>query len=126
MSDTEYPPIEVDRMSQLLGKRALVQWEEAPKFYSSSKDTMKQGIILRPETTKKAYFTGIVLKCGLDLTDELNEGDRVYFQQFSGFEKFSDPKYGRVAIVDESAIECVIPPREDGSYPLMEDAGTYA
>jgi hypothetical protein len=122
MGVAEYEEIEVDKITQLLGKRALVQWEEAPK--SLAKSGALAGLV-RPDTTGKAYFTGVVLRCGLDLTEEVTEGDRIFFQQFSGFQKFSDPKHGRVAIIDEGAIEAVIPPREDGAYPLVEDGGVY-
>lgn len=119
----EHAEIDVNRIRVILGRRALVKWEEAPRCYSSTNDSMKQGGILRPEKTKRAYYTGVVLKCGLDLTDEIEEGDRVFFQQFSGFGQYSDRTHGRMALVEESAIECIIPPREEGVS--VEDGGEY-
>lgn len=119
MGSTEYDPIEVADMKQLLGKRAIIAWEEAPS-------ALGQGVLQRlvkPDPNRKCHFTGIVLKCGLDLDPEINVGDRVLFQQFSGFSKFSDPIHGRVAIVDESAIECIIPPRENGEPLPVEACG---
>lgn len=115
MSAETYDQIDVSKLKTILGRKALVQWEEAPGEWGNT------GLI-RPETHTKIYFTGVILKCGDGLTDELKEGDRVFFGQFSGFNKFSDPKYGRVALVDEEAIECVLPPRGESK---VEDGGTY-
>lgn len=122
MSVAEYEGIEVESIKQVLGRRALVKWEEAPRTYGKTGVLAK---LARPATHTKAYYTGVVLKAGLDLTDEIQEGDRIFFERFSGFAQFSDQKHGRVAIVEEPAIQAVIPPREDGAYPVVEDAGVY-
>lgn len=116
---TEYDPIEVATIKELLGKRALVTWEEAPRALGEGE--LRK--LVKPDTHRKAHFTGVVLKCGLDLTDEIQEGDRVFFEQFSGFAQFSDPVHGRVAIVSEDAIEAVIPPRENGEPLPIEASG---
>lgn len=112
---TSYDEIDVSKIERLLGAKALVQWEEAPGEWG------KTGLI-RPDTHNKVYYTGVVLKRGDGLTEEIAVGDRVFFGQFSGFVKFNDPKVGRIAIVDEEAIECILPPREEAR---VEDGGKY-
>jgi len=111
-----YPELIVKDLGVLFGARALVQWEEAPTEFGKSG-------LLRPEVGKKMYYTGVVLKVGTRLTDEINVGDRLFFGQFSGFKKYHDPELGRVAIVEEEAIEAVIPPRNEAN---VVDGGNYA
>ena len=111
-----YPELVVKDLKTLMGAKALVQWEEAPETWGKTN-------LLRAELTKKMYYTGVVLKCGTKLMDEIVEGDRVFFGQFSGFQKFRDPELGRVAIVEEEAIEAVVPPRE---VAQVSDGGSYA
>ena len=92
--ELDYPPIEVDRIKKTILDRIIVQWEE-------NTNTMAGGKLIRPDTYKKQYYTGIVLKVGDYVDPELKEGDRILFDQFSGFEKFYDEKHGRIAILEE-------------------------
>jgi co-chaperonin GroES (HSP10) len=103
-----YPTVDAERM-QVLGDRLLIAWE-------TNTDEIKAGKVrlVRPETYKKQHFTGIVLARGPLVTDEITVGDRILFSQFSGFEKYFDEKYGRLALIQESKQDsafAIIPPR---------------
>jgi co-chaperonin GroES (HSP10) len=99
-----------------MGNRMLLQWQEA-------KDEIKAGKItlVRPETHKKAHYTGVVLQVGDMVDPDIQVGHRVLFEQFSGFEKWFDPKYGRLALIRDTDAMAVIPARSkissmDGDY----------
>lgn len=125
MSD-EYAVLDVKRITMILGDRILLRWQE-------NKDTIdKAGLLVRPDTHKKAHFTGVVLKIGDLVSDEFRTAFkeakkakrqlRILFDQFSNFEKFTDPKLGRIALIEENkqgAAFMIIPPREDGTYPKI-------
>lgn len=77
-----------------LGDRIMVQWEE-------KKDDLLDGKLLMPDTHKKQHYTGIVLSKGEWVSSNIEVGDRIIFGQFSGFEKFFDKNYGRIAVIEE-------------------------
>lgn len=106
--------INVDKFRPM-GQMILVQWEKAHDSFRVGKLNLK-----RPETHKGAHYTGTVLKIGGDVED-VQIGMRIFFEQFSGFEKMFDPKYGRLALVREPSVLCILPPRVkvesmDGEY----------
>jgi len=43
---------------------------------------------VRPDTHVAAHYTGIILKRGVKAPKEFEEGKRILFEQFSGFEKY--------------------------------------
>jgi len=110
-----YPEIDVEGIKTLMGAKVMVQWEEAPKEFGNTG-------ILRPGVKEKQYYTGTVIKKGLDVSIDVEEGERVFFDQFSGFGKWTDLKMGRIAIVDEEACLAVIPARGEAK---VEDGGAY-
>ncbi len=101
---------------QVLGNRILVQWLQAHDEYKAGKITL-----VRPETHKGAHFTGIILGVGNRVDEDVKKGMRILFQQFAGFEKLFDPKYGRLALIQASDAMAILPPRMkveglDGDY----------
>ncbi len=100
-----YPPLNADGFEPV-NDCILVQWDLA-------KDEFKVGKIqlARPDTHKGQSYTGVILGIGPRVDDSLKVGLRILFQQFSGFEKRFDPKYGRLAIIRESNALAIIPPR---------------
>lgn len=129
MSASEYEEVSVSK-AKMLGDRILVKWEEATEEYG------KTGLV-RPDQFRKAHFTGTVLALGpkvsgdlqLWFEDDQKEGreTRIAFDQWSRFDKVSDPKHGRVAILAELAqADClaIIPPRGEitlaGVHPVGE------
>ena len=102
----DYPVIEVDKIKQVIGDKLLVEWE-------SAQEEMLGGKLVRPDTQRERHYTGIVLKKGIDVSEEaIQEGSRIFFEQFSNFEKFQsyDGKK-RYAIVSEGSCLAVIPKR---------------
>ena len=85
----------------------LCQWEEAHeeiKYRSLS--------LIRPETKRAIHYTGVVLAVGPQVkSDEIRVGHRIFFEQFSGFEKYFDPEWGRLALCKEAHVLAVVPPR---------------
>lgn len=79
-----------------MGDRILVTWEE-------KKDTLLDGRLVQADTHKKQHYTGIVRAIGPDVTVAVITGDRILFDQFSGFEKYFDSELGRMALISESA-----------------------
>lgn len=115
-----YPSIDVDRIETLLGGKTeggipmggnclLVQWEEKPEFLKTESNVK----LVSPTLTKQWQYTGIVLKIGpwYENYDQIEVGDRVFFDQFSGMRKFLDDKYGRVAIIPGWATLLKVPHR---------------
>lgn len=90
----------------VIGSKVFVEWEEA-------KEDLLGGLLVRPDTQRERHYTGIILKRGIDVSeDALVEGARIFFEQFSNFEKFqSEDGKKRYAFVKEEAIEAVIPHR---------------
>lgn len=102
----DYPFLDVEKVKKVLGDRVLCEWEEA-------REDLLQGKLVMPKTLSEKHYTGIVLKKGIYVgSDDLEEGSRVFWEQFSGFEKFQslDGKK-RYAFVNESAIHAIIPKR---------------
>jgi chaperonin GroES len=92
--------------AKMLGDRILCRWEEATEEYGRTG-------LQRPHQYRKSHFTGIVIACGPEVSQDLvkiveknresGEETRIAFDQFSRFDKFSDPVHGRVAILAEVA-----------------------
>ncbi len=102
----DYPLLDIDRLKTVMGDKLLVEWELA-------REDMLGGKLVRPDTQRERFYTGIVVKRGLDVSEDiLEEGARVFFEQFSNFEKFQslDCKK-RYALVREGACLAVIPKR---------------
>lgn len=89
-----YPEIDVDNIKEMMRDLILVQWEE-------KKDTLLRGKLIQAETGRRQHYTGIVLKTGPDVHPMIKVGDRLLFDQFSGFEKFFSEKHGRLAIIEQ-------------------------
>lgn len=102
----EYPFLDIEKIKTVLGDRVLCEWEEA-------KEELLGGLLVKPDTHRSAHYTGIILKRGLDVgEEELQEGARIFWEQFSGFEKYqSEDGKKRYAFVKEDAIHAVIPKR---------------
>jgi co-chaperonin GroES (HSP10) len=99
-----------------MGSMILLKWEVA-------RDDLKLGrfLLKRPDTHKAAHYTGVVLAVGPLVSEDVHPGMRIFFEQFSGFEKLFDPEHGRLALIKESAALAVIPERTkiesmDGDY----------
>lgn len=110
-----YPEVDADRLHPV-GDWILLQWEQAT-------DEIKAGKIklIRPATFKKQHYTGIVHAAGSWVDPDIQPGMRLFFEQFSGFQKMFDPKYGRMAMIRESFALVALPPRVkvesmDGEY----------
>lgn len=100
-----------------LGDRILIEWDE-------KNDEFKGTGLIRPDTHKSQHYTGVVLKVGPFVTEEIKPGIRLLFSQFSGFEKLFDPQYGRLALVSESKQDspfAIVPPR----VKIQSDQGDY-
>jgi len=103
-----YAQVDVAKM-QPMGDRILLQWEEGNNEISAG--TIK---LIRPDTHKGMHYTGIVLKIGPLVDPAIKVGQRLIFDQFSDFGKYFDPKYGRLALLEESkqgSCFAIIPPR---------------
>lgn len=98
-----YCPLEAEKFTPL-GDRILVQWEE-------KKDLLLDGKLVLPATLTRQHYTGVVLKIGNGVDLDLKKGDRVAFEQFSGFDKFFDEKLGRLALLRQSHCYAIIPKR---------------
>jgi co-chaperonin GroES (HSP10) len=70
-----------DRAATLgvLHNRVLVEWQEFKEEFRGLPG------IIRPDTHREANYTGLVLRCGPDCTDEAKEmtGKRVLFDRWS-------------------------------------------
>lgn len=93
----------------MAGNCLLVQWEEKPEFLKTESNLK----LAAPLLTKQWQYTGIVLKIGpyYENWDQVDIGDRIFFDQFSGIQKFHDEKYGRVAIIPGWATLLKVPLR---------------
>ncbi len=112
--------LEVDAEAmRVLGTRILVAWEE-------SHDEFKIGKVrlVRPDTHKGQHYTGVVLKVGPLVSEEIQPGMRILFSQYSGFEKLFDRTHGRLALIDEAKQDqafAIIPAR----MKIDSDQGEY-
>lgn len=101
-----YPNLEADKFKPT-GDRILIAWEE-------KNDTLLGGKLVQAEIGKRQHYTGTVIALGELVDPTINVGDRLAFDQFSNFEKFYDPKYGRLALIEErrqGACFAIIPKR---------------
>lgn len=102
---------------EVTGTRLLVQWLEANDVFKAGKIKL-----VRPETHKAAHFTGNIVGIGKRATTEdWRIGQRIFFQQFAGFNKLFDPKYGRLALIQDTDAMLILPSRVkvesmDGDY----------
>ena len=107
-NDLSYPEMDA-RKFRPLGDRILVQWEPAQDEFKVGKTSL-----IRHEKFKKIHYTGIVISLGPDTSPDLEAGQRILFDQFSDFEKYFDPEYGRLALIEErkqGSCFAIIPPR---------------
>ena len=102
----EYPFLDVEKVKEVIGDNLLCEWE-------SAREDLLQGKLVRPETQRERHYTGIILKRGINVEDaDLREGERVLWEQFSGFEKYqSNDGKKRYAFVKEGACLAIIPKR---------------
>lgn len=101
-----YPQLEADKFKPT-GDRILIAWEE-------KHDMLLGGKLVAAEVGKRQHYTGTVVALGELVDSTINVGDRLAFDQFSNFEKFYDPKYGRLALIEErrqGACFAIIPKR---------------
>jgi co-chaperonin GroES (HSP10) len=89
-----YPMLEADKLRPT-GDRILLAWDE-------KMSTLLDGKLINPVTNRKQHYTGTVIAFGELVDPSIKKGDRLAFDQFSNFEKFYDPKYGRLALIEES------------------------
>ncbi len=101
----DYAPIDIER-ARPIGTKVYVKWELKNR-------NLLGGKLILPDSHRGQQYTGTVMKLGLDVPMKygLKDGDRVLFEQFSGFEKMWDEKSGRIAIVEYFNIFAVIPER---------------
>lgn len=109
-----YMPLEAKKF-KALNDNILVDWEEKQGGIK-----LGNSVLVRPATHTKQHYTGVVLDKGPDVSSEINVGDRIFFEQFSGFEKFYDEEYGRLAILKESSALAIVPMRVDISTDSMD------
>jgi len=102
----DYPMLEAQNVTKVIGDKLFIEWEEAKK-------DLLGGRLVNPDTQTARHYTGVVLKIGTAVEDErLAEGSRVFFEQFSNFEKFqSNDGKKRFAFIREGDCYAIIPPR---------------
>ena len=104
-----YPEISTVEGFTPMGSAVLLQWEEG-----HDEIKYKKLHLIRPEPQKGRHYTGVVLSVGPDVkSDEIQVGYRVLFEQFCGFKQFFHKDWGRLALVDENHILCLVPAREN-------------
>lgn len=83
----------------------FLEWEMSQSFFEGTN-------IARPESTKEMHYTGVVVAVGPDVK-ECAVGDRVFFDQFGGVEKFqeNEKRYGFVK--DEAIWMSGLPKRKE-------------
>lgn len=102
----DYAPIDIER-ARPIGTKVYIKWELKNR-------ELLGGKLILPDSHRGQQYTGTVIRFGCDVPVEqygIKEGDRVLFEQFSGFEKMWDSKQGRIAIVEYFNIFAVIPER---------------
>ncbi len=87
-----------------LKDKVFLEWEMATPNYGKTN-------LIRPESYREMHYTGIVVAVGPDVKD-IQVGDRVFFDQFCGIEKFqeNDKRFG---FVRQDAIYCTGVPKRD-------------
>lgn len=101
----DYPMINPDIIKRVIGSKVFVEWEEA-------KEDLLGGLLVRPDPQRARHYTGVILKVGPDADPVLVEGQRVFFEQFSDFEKFQSPDgKRRFAFLRDTDCYAVIPER---------------
>jgi len=96
MSYEDYTKMEINSIRKVFGDNILVEWQE-------NTDHMLGGKLVRPDTFKRSHHTGIVVKVGPEVQEEIQPGKRILFDQFSNPHKFYDTaKKKRFAIIRES------------------------
>lgn len=95
-----------------LKANVFLEWEESPVYYPGTN-------IVKPDAFRKLYFTGIIRAKGPDVTD-MEVGDRVFFDQFGGIEKFQEDgkRYG---FIDKDAIYCTGVPLRKEEVSMVND-----
>lgn len=83
----------------------FIEWEIAQEKYEGT------GLI-RPDAFRQMYFTGIVRAVGPDVK-ELAAGDRIFFDQFGGIEKFQEDGK-RYTFLKEEFVYCKNLPARKG------------
>ena len=86
-----------------LSGRILLEWEATPETYGKTN-------LIRPDGHRYSHYTGIVIAIGRDVRD-VEIGDRLFFDQFWGGEKFyfRDKRY---AFVNDFDVMAKIPKRD--------------
>lgn len=80
-----------------LNTNVFLEWEQALAFYPGTD-------FIKPDAFRQMHFTGTILAAGPDCT-EVATGDRVFFDQFAGVERFMDAGR-RFAFVRQDDIYC--------------------
>lgn len=94
-----------ERVTVVCGNDLFLDWEEA-------NDNLLGGLLIKSPKFTKAHYTGIVKMVGEGVEKgEIEEGQRVFFQQFSDF-KFWYEGGKRYAIVPFHHTMAVIPQRD--------------
>jgi co-chaperonin GroES (HSP10) len=101
-----YPTLEVKKIKGMVEDKVLINWDEA-------KADLAGGRLIRPETHRGMHYTGKVLLKGPNCQEDFEVGDRILFEGFANsfFERYKDPKLGRIAIIREHEVMAVIPER---------------
>lgn len=76
--------IDLQRLTEmrLMRDEVLIEWEESQGYIKLGKISL-----VRPDTHREAHYTGTVMSVGPDVGD-VEVGDRVFFDQFCGPERF--------------------------------------
>lgn len=90
------------RGMKMMPGKVLIDWDVATEKYGKSE-------LIRPDTYRLMHYTGDVIGAGEGVYD-VKVGDRVKFDRFSNPKTFYFENK-RYAVVYESDIEAVIPPR---------------
>lgn len=90
----------------------FLEWETSQSIYEGT-------MLIRPDGFREMHYTGMIVAIGPDVK-ECRVGDRVFFDQFGGVEKFQedDNRYG---FVKEDAIYCTgLPERKPMPMPNIK------
>lgn len=120
-----YPPINPAKVIAVLGDQIFLEWEEAP-------DNFKGTALKRPDNFKPNHHTGIVLKAGPEVDEEIHgalktgAAVRILFDRFSGVEGYQDPvtkkRYAFIKESQQGSAYAIIPHRADGK-PVQISGG---
>lgn len=90
----------------------FLEWELAPNTYK-----LGSLELVRPDSHKQLYYTGNVVAIGPDVK-EVKIGDRVFFDQFGGVERFQEDG-NRYCFVKENSIFCNGLPEREASEKVL-------